>query len=319
MREIFISKFGGGVLHDKSSFPQLFTIVKEEKPTIVVVSAFGGTTTALMDFALGCKEGDINLQKKALEKIHGYHDPILKYLYLRSATEAFEARIERLKKFAKDKSNNCWPIIFDTISAIGEITASEVVSDFLNAQGLPNVLMTASEFIRTDMNFGSANILKKESIEKIQNGNFTSHLTQGKMIVIPGYLGYAIEQGAFTFRGYTTLGREGSDYTAGLVANMVSSVPGFDFHVREVTLWKDVDGVANHDPKEKSEKPLHFFSALSYKELREEIQPGGIAEGLVHPKTIGELEEKEIPLRIRNFWNLKNPGTRIRVNLDPQP
>lgn len=321
MEPINIHKFGGGVLKDADSFPQLLKIVSEEKPQIIVVSAIGKTTNVLKDAAEGLILRDKNMIEDAFARFANIFYPIIKKfisLYGEEAcmllTERFNHYTNFLEGFFTKKSLSALSLMTtDRILVVGELISSEFISWYLTQNSFKNKLRHAKEFIRTDMNFGAANVLKEESMKLLTSAPSTLmySLTNGTPVVTQGFVGFSkTAEDDFAFSGPTTLGREGSDYTAALIANMLAKLkyPGFA-PVAKVVLWKNVNGVA-HDPNKTNEND-HYFDLLSYSEFNEKIQFGGTAEGLVHPKTVKELEEVNVPLWIRNFNHPEMHGTFI--------
>jgi aspartate kinase len=321
MKKIKVFKFGGGVLKDFRSLFQLLFIVKEENPEVIVVSAMGKTTNALERLAEGYIKDDKNLINYSFEEIDRYNGALIRSIWKSKDSEKSEVKtiynsyIEFLKKLTFDKPfYNSHKMIRDRFMVFGEIISSVIVSQFLSGEMSKHLLAMADDFIMTDMNFGSANVLIDKSIKKFKNSPFAKGLKEGIPLVTQGFIGrsatnLSLKHSGFIFYGPTTLGREGSDYSASLIARLINNSGIAE--VEEVTLWKDVDGVANRNPKEISDEPLIYLPSMSYQELRSQIMHGGNAEGLVHPKTLNELEPLKIPLRVRSFWNLKNPGTLI--------
>ena len=322
MKKIKIFKFGGGVLKDPQSLYQLLSIAKKEKPEVIVVSAMGKTTNALKNLAEGYINDDKNLINYSFEEIDKYNGSLIRSIWMSKESEKSEVKtiynsyIEFLKKLTSSKPFcNSPEMIYDRIMVLGEIISSVIVSQFLSENLNKNLLLIrADDFIITDMNFGSANVMIDESIKRFKNSVFAKELKQGRPLITQGFIGrsatdLSFNQSDFIFDGPTTLGRESSDYSASLIARLI--VNSRLAIVEGVTLWKDVDGVANRDPKEKTDQPLFYLSSMSYNDFRLQIAHGGSAEGLVHPKTLNELEPYKIPLRIKSFWSPDTAGTLI--------
>ena len=321
MKKIKVFKFGGGVLKDPQSLLQLLSIVKKERPEVIVVSAMGKTTNALKNLAEGYINDDKNLINYSFEEIDKYNGSLIRSIWMSKESEKNEIKtiynsyIEFFKKLTSSKPFcNSHEMIYDRIMVLGEIISSVIVSQFLSENLSKHLLVRADDFIMTDMNFGSANVLIDKSIKKFKNSIFAKELERGTPLITQGFIGrsatnFSLNHTDFVFDGPTTLGRESSDYSASLIAHLI--VNSLLAIVEEVTLWKDVNGVANRDPKEKTDQPLFYFSSMSYKDFRLQIAHGGSAEGLVHSKTLNELEPYKIPLRIKSFWNPDTAGTLI--------
>jgi aspartate kinase len=311
MEKMKIFKFGGKALESLRSFVQVRKIVEKERPQVIVVSAIGKTTNALEDFVKGCRSNDKNLMEDALGRILGINGSIIKEISLPWLWCRPQKTIDFLKEFAsRRKEFNSWEIISDRIAIEGELLAADILCQFLDLNRIMATIIRADSFIKTDLNFNCANFLEEQSLRKFPGNEFKSCLEEGEIIIIHGFIASATVDTPFLkFDGATTLGREGSDYTAALIAFLLTELEIAE--VESVTLWKDVPGVADRNPKEKSKDPVHYFSSLSYTKCGEEIQPGGIAEGLIHPKTVEVLKKLGIPLWIKSFWKPNLRGTFV--------
>ncbi len=315
--EIKIAKFGGGVLKDPTSFSQLLKIVKEEKPGIIVVSAIGKTTNALKDLTEGYFSGDKNLVNDALLRVQKINLSVIDVIFKSEEEKTFmlnrfNEHVSFLEKIiSREPCNSLLPMVMDMVLSQGEIISSEIVSYYLKYNKFDNNLISASHFIATDPSFGSANVLKDVSIEKLKICFFNKSSWFEKPIVIQGFIGHTdMELGEIHFSGPTTLGREGSDYTAGLLGNMFTKLNIPYLKVKEVVLWKDVNGLANRNPKD-GKGELRYYSSMNYSKCEEMIRHGGPAEGLVHLKTVAEVSEVNVPLLVKNFWKPNLKGTKI--------
>jgi len=312
MKNIRIGKFGGGVINIPASLPQLRKIAEEEKLQIIVVSAIGKTTNAIKDLVEGHMLGDKNMIRDAVLRIREYNETLINSFSLDATVRSeYQKHLHFLIECPMKKYCNVWGMIMDDMLARGEKMASIIISGYLNQEGFSNENIDAGDIIRTDMNFGAANVLKDEC--KLVPTRFSESLRKDKPVVFPGFIGRCSIQESkypyFSFSGLTTLGREGSDYSAALLANLLSEYSGYKVEV--VSLFKDVNGVANRNPKEESDSMLEYFTSLTYAEFYLGIQPGGRFEGLAHPKTVKELEEVKVPLWIKSFWHPELPGTII--------
>ncbi|MEI7810259.1 MAG: hypothetical protein WCI41_01730 [bacterium] len=323
MKEIRPFKFGGGVLGTPESLPQLLEIIKNYKPEIVVVSAFGKGTNALKDLVEGCISGDRNMTNYAFRTFCEINEPFLdSFPITHNIRLRYANHIRFLENFIKNKPfSNDSLMVKDRILILGEIISSEIVNDYLNLnldESFSSELVLASSFIKTDMNFGAANVLKKDSLKCFANSSLLSRClnsTDSKHLitVTQGFIGSGSYVDEYSnYNAPTTLGRESSDYVIALISNMLKTSLSIA-EIKEVTLWKNVNGVANIDPnnEEENDHPLVYSSVISFKKFRKQVAHGGSAEGLVHPKTLDELEPLGIPLRIRPFSNIEEMGTLV--------
>ena len=320
---ITVHKFGGGVLNQPASLKQLLKIVNNFNPNIIVVSAFGKTTNALKDLAEGYITGDRNMMDNALHIVYDIHSSMINSFspsshkkYVTTWDELMDF-ISTTKDIIKEKSFcNSIEIMRDSFMVVGEILSSSVVSSYLDKNSFKNYIVMATEFIKTDMNFGSANILRDLSLKYFKNSSVLDFLSNNVPIVTQGFIGAtsmstSMDLFEVSFKGCTTIGREGSDLSAAFIANLAVQSA---IDVKEVVLWKDVWGVANQNPRNEIVGKLSYYKKMSYSDLDSAIQKGGFAEGLVHSKVIKELQEFGIPLRIKNFWRPDLPGTLISAS-----
>ena len=159
---------------------------------------------------------------------------------------------------------------------------------------ITNKLFYATDLIKTDSAFTCANVDKQATLKNLNEKLNEQELALSKNIVTQGFVGFCEE-------GMTTLGREGSDYTAGLLGNLMNT--------SKVVLWKDVPGVMDKNPKISGNENAKKIDSLTYDKLIELLQTSAV--GLVHPKTLNEVKEKKIPLQVRPFWDLESEGTLI--------
>ncbi len=169
------------------------------------------------------------------------------------------------------------------------------MSEYLSYIDVPNKLVHATDFLKTDSSFNAANIDKDTTYKNLKVQMREEILILYKNIITEGFIG-------FTEEGMTTLGREGSDYTAGILGNMMEA--------DKVILWKDVPGVMDKNPKLVGNENVQKIDSINYNDFEKHLQNNAV--GLVHPKTLNEVREKKIPLQIRPFWDLHLEGTIIK-------
>lgn len=290
-----IFKFGGASVRNAEAVKNVSIILSQfvEEKHIVVFSAMGKTTN---DFEL-LVNAYFNKNEEFfsfLEKIKAFHFEILKELFLDHTLKIYSdihnifVEIEWILDDAPSKD---YAFVYDQLVAFGEILSSKIISAYLQYSGVPNLWMDARDCIFTDNTYREGKVNWEISVEKtnktvkplIQNTNF---------IVTQGFIGCTSEN--FT----TTLGREGSDFTAAIFA--------YALNAKDVTIWKDVAGVLNADPKW-FPKPI-LFKRLSYNETIELTYYGAT---VIHPKTIKPLQNKGIPLFVKSFLSPQDPGTEI--------
>ncbi len=301
-----VFKFGGASVKDIDGFKNVANIIKENANDnlLIVVSAMGKTTNALESVANAFYN---NKKEEALllfEAIKQQHLNTIKYLLVTQAvvTEAklmdFFTEVEWL---LHDKPVRDFDYYYDQIVCIGELLSTTIVSAYLQETNTNNTWLDIRDYLRTDNNFRDANIDWQFANNKI--GTFPSFFTnQNKIILTQGYIGCTQENES------TTLGREGSDYSAAIIANICNA--------ESVSIWKDVKGVLNADPKAFEDTIL--LPQLSYEEVIEMAYYGA---QVIHPKTIKPLQNKSIPLYVKCFLDSTIPGTVINAtpvkNLPP--
>ncbi len=291
-----VFKFGGASINSFERIQNLATIIEEYKneKIVMVISAMGKITNALEKvteaFYSGRKEDALQL----FEKIKQNHLTLLKY----AVTQQWEAATNDLLNFftevewlLHDKPVKDYNYYYDQIVCTGELLSSTIVSYFLNEKKIPNKWIDVRDLLRTDDTFRDAVIDWPVTQQKIEE-KILPLFNETNLIITQGFIGCTDENES------TTLGREGSDYTAAVFANILNA--------ESVTIWKDVEGVMNADPKD-------FPDAVNIKELsyKEVIEMAYYGAQVIHPKTIKPLQNKNIPLHVKSFLNVQLPGTVI--------
>lgn len=287
-----VFKFGGASVSNVERIKNVGNILEHYKgeKLVVVVSAMGKTTNALEKVAEAFYQGD---QEKALglfEKIKKDHIDILQQLEtgtINLLTDFF-TEIEWL---LHDKPVKEFDYYYDQIVCIGELLSTSIVSAYLNNSGIKNKWIDVRDIIRTDDNFRNGVIDWHVTSQKI-NEVLLPLMKEYNIILTQGFIGSTDENES------TTLGREGSDYSAAVFANLLDA--------ESQTIWKDVPGVMNADPKQYKEAQL--INELTYKEVIEMAYYGA---QVIHPKTIKPLQNKNIPLIVRSFIDINAKGTLI--------
>ena len=284
-----VFKFGGASVRNAEAIRNVASIVGpyRDKRLLVVVSAMGKTTNALERVVSGLLAGtDITPEINGLRE---YHDTVLQELF--PETHPVVAEIERtwdeLQRLSAAGSTP--DQFYDQVVSRGEMISTRIVAMYLAEKGLPAEWIDARQYIRTDSTYREGKVDWELSESKIRE---LAPRLDGKILVTQGFIGGSPD--GFT----TTLGREGSDYTAAIF--------GSGLGAENVTIWKDVPGVMNADPKRIPEAtPFH---ELPFREAAEMTYYGA---SVIHPKTIKPLANRGIPLLVKNFDNPSLPGTRI--------
>ena len=294
-----VFKFGGASVRDAAGVKNLVSVLKEVgyDKTIVVVSAMGKTTNALEKIL----ENYFNDSKKAIDgllQLKQYHIKIVKNLFGNDSFEIEETinkLFEELSGFLNTNKSPNYSFVYDQVVSIGELLSSKIVHAFMKFSGLENYWLDSRKCIKTDDYYRAANLNWELTSQNIKNG-----LKGYSLAVTQGFIGS--NSNNFT----TTLGREGSDYSAAIFAYVLNA--------SSLTIWKDVPGVLNGDPR--VFKKTKLLKKISY---REAIELAFYGASVIHPKTLQPLQRKEIPLHVKSFKNPKNVGTVVLKGkkLDP--
>ncbi len=293
-----VYKFGGASVRNAEGVRNLHNIISDEKELFIIVSAMGKTTNALEEVFAGMQKGDKESSMQHIKSLREYHAEIIDDLYHKTTTlesvESIFADLESVATNTEYKSSDA-ELWYDTIVAFGELLSTTIISEYLNLAGLRNTWIDMREAFLTEQRHKDATIdieastpLLKAKIEASPN----------KIFVGQGFIGGAPDGTT------TTLGREGSDYSAAVVANILDA--------ESMAVWKDVDGILNADPKV-------FPDAIKIKELNylDTIELAYSGAQIIHPKTIKPLQNKNIPLYVRPFGDKRKEGTVIRGTSAP--
>lgn len=289
-----VYKFGGASVKDSAGIKNLAKIVSDETSgLVVVISAFGKTTNALEKVLKSWLTGD-EKYITLLDEVYNIHISIIDNLF--SEGSEIKGRIDlsftRLRDYLLTTSKGNYDFEYDQIVSFGEIWSTIIVEAFLKLSGIDTEWIDARESLITDDRFRDANVLWGESSERMRK---TFDLNKNKTYVTQGFIG------GTTAGQSTTLGREGSDYTAAIIANILDA--------KSVVFWKDVPGILNADPKWRPDATR--LLEISYKEAVEMTFSGA---KVIHPKTIKPLHNKNIPLFVRSFIDPQDKGTTIKAD-----
>jgi len=294
-----IFKFGGASVKDANGVKNLARVLEVvgHEETLVIISAMGKTTNAL-EFVIRNYFENTNGLKDSLYEVKSFHDEILQDLFSNTQNEVFKkvkSLFEELEAFIDRNKSPDYNFVYDQIIGYGELISTTIVSSYLNEIGFANKWLDVREFIKTDDYYRRANVDWEQTQTQIRSEVNTSTLN-----ISQGFLGS--DANGFT----TTLGREGSDYSAAIFA--------YCLNAESVTIWKDVPGVLNADPRYFENAQL--LNSISY---REAIELAFYGASVIHPKTLQPLQQKEIPLHVKSFLNPKNTGTVVGKGIGIEP
>jgi len=286
-----IFKFGGASVKDANGIKNLAKVLETTgyDNTLVVVSAMGKTTNRMELVIKNYFENKHELQS-SIHEVVKYHDDILVDLFENKRHQVFtdvKTLFDELNTFFKSNKSPDYNYVYDQVIGYGELISTTIISHYLNDISLKNNWVDVREFIKTDNYYRRANV----DWEKTQE-NISSQLDARILNITQGFLGS--DANNFT----TTLGREGSDYTAAIFA--------YCLNADSVTIWKDVPGVLNADPRYFENAQL--LHQISY---REAIELAFYGASVIHPKTLQPLQRKEIPLYVKSFLNPEGAGTCV--------
>ncbi|MFY0482320.1 aspartate kinase [Flavobacterium sp. PLA-1-15] len=294
-----VFKFGGASVKDAAGVRNVYDVLQKVgyEDVLLVVSAMGKTTNALEVVIKNYFEKSKELQA-SVQEVKKYHNEIMmdlfedeKHLVFKNVTTLF-AELEYFLNHNKSPNYN---FVYDQIVSFGELISTTILSHYMNYKDIKTNWIDVRDFIKTDSNYRDAGVdwdLTQQNISK--------NVKRKILNVTQGFLGS--DENNFT----TTLGREGSDYTAAIFA--------YCLNAESVTIWKDVPGVMNADPRYFENATL--LNQISY---REAIELAFYGATVIHPKTLQPLQRKEIPLYVKSFINPVLPGTSVSKGADLEP
>lgn len=294
-----IFKFGGASVKDADGVKNVLNVLKTVSydDVLIVISAMGKMTNALELVIKNYFEKSSEFNA-SLQEVKKYHNQILMDLFEDEDNDVFFAvnsHLADLEYFLRSNKSPNYSFVYDQVISYGEIISTTIVSHYFNEQGLTNNWIDVREFIKTDNNYRDGNVDWEQTQKLISKG-----IKKKNLNITQGFLGS--DENNFT----TTLGREGSDYTAAIFAYCLGA--------ESVTIWKDVPGVMNADPR-------YFENAILLNQIsyREAIELAFYGASVIHPKTLQPLQRKEIPLFVKSFINPLLPGTSVSKGADLDP
>ena len=291
-----VFKFGGASVNSVERVKNVGDILKlySHEKILVVISAMGKTTNALEKVANAFYEGKKEEALQLFEQVKQQHLNTTKFLLVTNAVaceEQLNNFFTEVEWLLHDKPVKDYDYYYDQVVCIGELLSTSIVSHYLNEIGIKNQWVDVRDILRTDDNFRDAAINWEFTNSQIQN-SIVPLFNDTNIVLTQGFIGATDENES------TTLGREGSDYSAAVFANLLNA--------KNQTIWKDVPSVMSADPKQ-------FPDATEIHELNyiEVIEMAYYGAQVIHPKTIKPLQNKNIPLYVKCFVDLSLSGTVI--------
>ncbi len=286
-----IFKFGGASVKDAAGVRNVVKVLKQVgyQDTLLVISAMGKTTNA-MEQIVDAYFNDKNQLEQAIDVVISNHKTILNDLFEIKNHEIHHkvnALIQEFRGFLMWNKSPKYAFVYDQVVGYGELLSTTIVSAYLNEVGVTNQWLDVRELIKTDNSHRDAHVNWNRTQKEV-----LARVNMGELNITQGFLGS--DENNFT----TTLGREGSDYSAAILA--------YCLNAESVTIWKDVPGVLNADPRHFDETEL--LHQISY---REAIELAFYGASVIHPKTLQPLQGREIPLHVKSFLNPKQQGTTV--------
>lgn len=292
-----VYKFGGASVKDARGVRNLLDIVSGETELFIIVSAMGKTTNALEAVFSAMQQGDEAAALSRIDESYAYHRTIIDELIGADRTiEDVDKLFEQLRNIVRNtiyRSSDA-ELWYDTIVAYGEIISTTIISNYLNGHGVKNRWVDMRRAFLTEQRHKDANVNLEATEIRLKREIAGSDVS---VFVGQGFIGGAPDGTT------TTLGREGSDYSAAIVANVLNA--------ESMSVWKDVDGILNADPKIFPD--ARKIERLNYMDTIEMAYSGA---QIIHPKTIKPLQQKNIPLYVRPFGDKHATGSVITGNVE---
>ena len=286
-----IFKFGGASVKDAAGVRNVAKILEKVgyAHSLIVISAMGKTTNALEVVVNNYFKAPAQLPE-SLQTIKDFHYQIIRELFSDENHPVYwkvDGLFAELSSFLERNKSPKHSFVYDQVIGFGELLSTTIISQYLNDNGIKNNWIDVRNLIKTDSNYRDAGINWEETQTNISN-----NINKSLLNITQGFLGS--DANFFT----TTLGREGSDYTAAIFA--------YCLNAKSVTIWKDVPGVLNADPRYFQHTQL--LRKIPYQEA---IELAFYGASVIHPKTLQPLQQKEIPLYVRSFVNPTEEGSAV--------
>lgn len=291
-----IYKFGGASIATPERVQNLKQLLLDapQGPLVLVVSAKGKTTNALEEVVDAYIQGNQELARERIQLLEADHLAYAEQLLGTvpdSLAETLNELLTEVYWLLDEPVQRNFDYCYDQVVAVGELLSTAIIAAYLNQENVPIQWMDVRDLIKTDSNYRDAAI-DYTATQKAVDAYLKPILTTNKRVILQGFIGSTDENNT------VTLGREGSDYTAAIMAYMLDA--------EKVSIWKDVPGFLNADPKQ-------FENTVTIPEIsyREVIEMTFYGAQIIHPKTIKPLQNKQIPLHVRCFLDASHPGTLI--------
>lgn len=293
-----VFKFGGASVKDANAVKNVVKVLREVgyDNTLLVVSAMGKTTNAMEDIINAYFNDKQEIPAKVSELVD-YHHAIVSELFPNASHTIYKeikVLIDEINGFLVWNKSPNYNFVYDQIVGYGELLSTTIISAYLKEIGIVNQWLDVRNYIKTDSSYRDTTVDWERTQKNVTN------IDKKVLNITQGFLGS--DDNNFT----TTLGREGSDYTAAILA--------YCLNADSVTIWKDVPGVLNADPRYFEETQL--LNNISY---REAIELAFYGASVIHPKTLQPLQRKEIPLHVKSFVNPKDKGTTVGKGVGIEP
>ncbi len=291
-----VFKFGGASVKNADSVRnvgEILSLFPSEK-IVVVISAMGKTTNAMEEIAQAIWDNDRTKLDQQIDLLRAYHQEITRDLFENPSqiNEKLEIVFQETVNRFEEATRKNFNFEYDQIVGLGEIMSTKIVHGFLASEGKKASWVDACKIIRTNHTYREAEI-DWSITEKLVAEKISAEFEKSDFVITQGFIGH-------TSDGYTTtLGREGSDFTAGIIAYCTNA--------ESVTIWKDVDGMLNADPR-----IFENTIKLDRISFREAIELSYYGASVIHPKTVKPLQNKSIPLYVKSFIHPLNEGTVIQ-------
>ena len=291
-----VFKFGGASVNSIERIKNIPKILQEfaNDNLVIIISAMGKTTNALEKVVDAFYEKNQSKSLQLFSEIKQQHIDLTKEILISSETclQDLNDLFTEVEWLLHDKPVRTYDYYYDQIVSVGELLSTKIISSYLQEYQINNTWLDVRDFIRTDNNFRNAIIDWNITTDKILSLSFDNK-TSNTIYVTQGFIGATDENES------TTLGREGSDFSAAIFANILNA--------NNLTIWKDVEGVMNADPKQFPDAVL--IEELNFEEV---IEMAFYGAQIIHPKTIKPLQNKKIPLYVKSFLDTKLAGTVIK-------
>ena len=294
-----VFKFGGASIKSANAIKNVAKILNSQDLSncLLVISAMGKMTNAFEKITDAYFNNDQEKLTESIDFTSNFHFKIINNLFAENHIihQKITVLFGQLVRFLTQNKSKNYDYLYDQIVSYGELLSTTIVSDYLNEIKIYNNWVDVREIIITDTIFRDATVNWQETEKRIK-----TNINLSKLTIVQGFIGGDLNGNT------TTLGREGSDFTAGIFAYCTDA--------ESLTIWKDVLGVLNADPREFKE--VQLLEHISYEET---IEMAFYGASVIHPKTIKPIQNKKIPLIVRSFKNLNSPGTKVSEGVTLEP